>query len=1211
MENTNNNIASNVAQAIATALDWTSSPDARRVAVSYLEAIKGGDVRTLATTSFLLVKNDCPSEIRLQAFKMLQVMYSAAAAAAAAAMQQHSHLVRLRWDELSPDERRNFANVAVDLMSEMANPSEQWALKSQTAALVAEIVRREGINLWQELFPSLVSLSSKGPVQAELVSMTLRWLPEDITVHNEDLEGDRRRLLLRGLTQSLPEIFPLLYHLLETHFGAAVNNAGQQQLDVAKQHAATVTATLNAINAYAEWAPLPDLAKHGMIHGCGYLLSSPDFRLHACEFFKLVTSRRRPFDASASEIDSAMSSVSQILMNFSRDFLARSGSIDEAEIEFAEYICESMVSLGTSNLQCISGDNMTLSMYLQQMLGFLQHQKLALHYQALLFWLALMRDLLSKPKAVIHSIGDAPNVSNMGSGSGQADNEKRKILTLLNDDICSVILDISFQRMLKKEKVQPSTAVSLGAMELWSDNVEGKGDFGQYRSKLSELIKFVASFKPLIAGSKISERIISSIKSLLVSSTPVQDLAVMESLQLALDNVASTIFDGSNEYAGGTSEVHLALCKIFEDLLRQLLSLKWTEPTLVEVLGHYFEALGPFLKYYPDAVGSVINKLFELLTSLPFVVKDPATSTARHARLQICASFIRIAKTADKSILPHMKGIADTMAYLQREGSLLRSEHNLLGEAFLVMACSAGIQQQQEVLAWLLEPLSQQWIQLEWQNNYLSEPEGLVRLSSDASIMWPIFHNVTFFEKALKRSGGSRKSNLNMPNIFQASSTLSHPIASHLSWMLPPLLKLLRGLHSLWSPAVYQSLPTGMKAAMTMSDVEQFSLLGEGNLKFSKGTLTFTDADMRKEGTEPNEADKRNWLKGIRDSGYNVLGLSTTIGDPFFKSIDSNTVAIALTENIQSMEFRHIKQLIHLVLIPLIKSCPQDTWDLWLEKLLLPLFMHCQQALSCSWSNLLQEGRAKVPDAHGVGAGSELKVEVMEEKLLRDLTREISSLLSIIASPGLNVGLPSFEPSGHAIRVDESSLKNLDTFASGSMVGFVLKHKALAVPVLQTCLEVFRWTDGEAVTKVSSFCFTVVSLAISTNNVELRQFVSNHLFSAIIQGLTLESNAVISADLVGLCREIFIYLCDRDPAPRQILLSLPHITACDLAAFEEALAKTSSPKEQKQHMKSLLLLATGNNLRALAAQKSVNVITNVSSNHLLLSATSNSCYCII
>lgn len=60
-------------------------------------------------------------------------------------------------------------------------------------------------------------------------------------------------------------------------------------------------------------------------------------------------------------------------------------------------------------------------------------------------------------------------------------------------------------------------------------------------------------------------------------------------------------------------------------------------------------------------------------------------------------------------------------------------------------------------------------------------------------------------------------------------------------------------------------------------------------------------------------------------------------------------------------------------------------------------------------------------------------------------------------------------------------------------------------------------------------------------------------------------------------------------------MSLPSITPHDLHAFEESLTKTSSPKEQKLHMKSLLLLATGNKLKALAAQKSVNIISNVSS----------------
>jgi exportin-5 len=577
-------------------------------------------------------------------------------------------------------------------------------------------------------------------------------------------------------------------------------------------------------------------------------------------------------------------------------------------------------------------------------------------------------------------------------------------------------------------------------LELWSDDFEGKGDFGQYRSRLLELVKFVASYKPLIAGAKVSERTIAIIKHLSLSQMPAQDLPVMESMQLALENIVNAVFDGSIEFSGGNSEVQLALLRIFEGLLQQLLSLKWTEPALVEVLGHYFDALGPFLKYCPDAVGSVINKLFELLNSLPFVIKDPSTSSARYARLQICTSFIRIAKAADKGILPHMKGIADTMSYMQREGSLLRGEHNILGEAFLVMASAGGIQQQQEVLAWLLEPLSQQWTQLEWQNNYLSDPQGLVRLCSETQTMWSIFHTVTFFEKALKRSGW-RKANSNLQNNLTSSPTPMHPMASHLSWMLPPLLKLLRAVHSLWSPSISQILPGEIKAAMSMTDAEQFSLLGEGNPKISKGALILSDGshvDMGKEGyAEASGTDIRNWLKGIRDSGYNVLGLSTTLGDSFFRGLDIHSVELALMENIQSMEFRHIRQLVHSVLILLVKYCPSDTWDVWLEKLLHPLFHYSQQALSCSWSSLLHEGRAKVPDVCGILAGSDLKVEVMEEKLLRDLTREICSLLSTIASPLLNTGLPSLEQSGHVIRVDSSSLKDLDAFKSSSMVGYV------------------------------------------------------------------------------------------------------------------------------------------------------------------------------
>jgi len=166
---------------------------------------------------------------------------------------------------------------------------------------------------------------------------------------------------------------------------------------------------------------------------------------------------------------------------------------------------------------------------------------------------------------------------------------------------------------------------------------------------------------------------------------------------------------------------------------------------------------------------------------------------------------------------------------------------------------------------------------------------------------------------------------------------------------------------------------------------------------------------------------------------YNVLGLAATLGEAFFRCAEASSVTLALMENVQVMEFRHLRQLIHLVIIPFVKYCPADLWQVWLGNLLQPLFVHCQQALHYSWSSLLHEGWAKVPDSIGNLSGSELKAEVMEEKLLRDLTREVCSVLWALASPGLNSGLPSLEQLGPSNRMD--SLKNLESFASSSLTG--------------------------------------------------------------------------------------------------------------------------------------------------------------------------------
>ncbi|XP_057853443.2 protein HASTY 1 isoform X2 [Cryptomeria japonica] len=1160
-----------VAQAVIAALDWNSSAETRHSASVFLDSIKSGDVRVLAATSFELVKPNWSSEIRHYGFKLLQ------------------HLVRLRWEELHSEERLQFVEMVAAMVCEVAKPHEVWVLKSQTAALFAEVARRE-LPLWEKLLSTIFSLRTKSPIHAEMVAMVLRWLPEDITVHNEDLEGDRRRQLVRSLKDSLPYIFDQLHMLFGQYLGATVNAVEQNQMDVAKQNAATVTAALNAVNAYAEWVPVPLLGNSHLTDVCGHLLRYREFRLIACEFFKMIALRRRPSDETLLDFDSTMACSFDIVMNSARDFLENSASgiscLDDSEVEFAECICLTMVALGCNNLQCIAGHEERLSLYLLEF---------------------LLRGSSSNLKTNEQVEGSRSSlISGTNSTAVFIDKEKKGMTIRISDDFCGIILDVAFQRMLKKNPTIGLT-LSNNSLEIWSDDFASKSDFGQYRGKLIELIRLIGAQQPVIAASRISQRIEGMINLYLVGSIPSQDLAVLEGTQLALDTTISAIFDGAS-YAVNISSpaVHHTLHTILGGILQRLCSLNWTEPAQVEIIGRLLDAMGPYLKHFPEAVGSIINKLFDLLKLLPVIQKghtqDLMAVSMSRARLQICTSFIRIAQAAATSLLPHMEQIAGIMARLEVDGQLRQSEHNLLGEAFLIMASAAGSEQQQKILAWLLEPISKQWLQMEWQTKYLSEPMGLVHLltrgpnTSENELMWYIFHTITFYERALKRCGSKKTPHCTSQesSVIDMDSAYVHPLASHLSWMLPPLLKVLRCIHSLWSQAIVQALPVEMRAALLMSPAEQSGLLGEVAPK-SKGMVAGDGSQLdfsRPQNMESKENEIRNWLKGVRDSGYILLGLATGIGDQFYNCVDSDSLVVALLENIEAMHFRHIRQLIHSVLTPFVKTCPTICWGAWLGIFLPRLLGHCQKSLIDSWSSLIWKGRANVPDCCGDGSAPDLKAEVMEEKILRDLTRETCGLLAALASPGANKSLPSSEQIEQLNRMESSPLIDTEKIASESLIGFLFKHNDGAVPALQICLKAFSWPDSEAVAKVVLFCGSVVMFAVSTNNIELQQFVAKDLFEAVIQGLTLESNAMIHAELISLCREIFIQLSTRHLA-RQVLLSQLSVTPDALSAFENALLKTSSAKEQKQHMKSLLLSAAGSQLKALLAQKNTKVITNV------------------
>lgn len=80
----------------------------------------------------------------------------------------------------------------------------------------------------------------------------------------------------------------------------------------------------------------------------------------------------------------------------------------------------------------------------------------------------------SKAKSVARVSGD----NSASTGDLSTEKEKKGVSVFVTDEIYSTILDVSFKRMLK------NSGSTSGLLELWSEELEGKSDFCNYRTKL-------------------------------------------------------------------------------------------------------------------------------------------------------------------------------------------------------------------------------------------------------------------------------------------------------------------------------------------------------------------------------------------------------------------------------------------------------------------------------------------------------------------------------------------------------------------------------------------------------------------------------------------------------------------------------------------------------------------------------------------------------
>ncbi|KAL6659658.1 hypothetical protein ACP70R_002487 [Stipagrostis hirtigluma subsp. patula] len=463
---------------------------------------------------------------------------------------------------------------------------------------------------------------------------------------------------------------------------------------------------------------------------------------------------------------------------------------------------------------------------------------------------------------------------------------------------------------------------------------------------------------------------------------------------------------------------------------------------------------------------------------------------------------ITVSKKIADFVHPQMLGF-DGKAYgNQVNGCLLLVEHNILCQSLVITSCFRNLENK-SILSLLFDSLNIIWNQPEWKSTFLCTGFGLSCLLSGSHFLKMVYNVVKVFENELKRS-------------IEEDFTDFIPL---LPLFLPLLLQLLRCIHALWKDQISCNL---------FKELEEAKMLTNGD-----------------EDSQVNET--RKFLEKIRESGaYNIIGLSMSLDGAFTEILDISSLSAAFVD-LDSMEFRHLSKLIHLVLSPLVKTCPREFWKEWMLNLLGPVLRHCEDVLYYAWFSLLHQGRAGASYYFGKLPGSAESIEKLEQTILLEFTRDVSHLFGKLCSPELNNGL-SHEYFEDASDKKMIAFQDLDSISSNSLIGYLLVHDCFG----RLRMSLFGyWVDDEAATKAIPFCRTLVLLAGVSKDERLRQLILHELLPSVtkrldaqlpcaIRHLNCKLNSRISdsvnKDLIVLCQESYNCLYSNVHAQSQDLV---------------------------------------------------------------------------
>ncbi|XP_039995576.1 exportin-5 isoform X2 [Xiphias gladius] len=1107
-------------------------------------------------------------------------------------LQILEHVIKFRWNNMQQQEKVHLKECAMQLLSNGTHSilEEESHIKDVLARITVEMIKREWPQHWPDMLKEMEALTSQGEAQTELVMLILLRLAEDVITF-QTLPTQRRRDIQQTLTQNMESIFSFMMAILQLNVEDYRKLKGLPEHELqARAHCRVAVATLNTLAGYIDWVSLVHITSGNchLLEILCLLLSEPELQLEAAECLLIAISRkgkledRKPFmllfdDVAIHYILSAAQSADGLAICKKSSELQAVGVVERRYI-FLKRLCQVLCALGGQLCSLVGSDvevevPANLSKYMEAFLAFTTHSSQFLKSSTLATWGALFRhETLSKDAVVVEMAikylrASMTNLVKTGFPS-RDDNPSCQYSRVDFDS------DEDFNSFFNSFRAQQGEVVRSACRIVPLEAFQIAAEWLQYQ---------IAS--PIDIGdttSKTAEGLCS-----LLSPSVVQ----WDAMTVFMECMVAQIFKS-------LEEEKLPIDESME-LLRAVLNYDTKDPLILSCVLTNVSALFPFVIHRPHFLTQVLCKLFKAITfEVGHDNKAPRTKAVKNVRRHACSSIIKICRDYPQFILPCFDMFYNHVKKLfSSDATLTHMEKCSLMEALVLISNQfKDFAKQKAFLDELMASVVAEWTSDEIRHvlwdpavflSFVGADQVVNEQSTDTDTTGLNRGRLSFCLYAMlgvvKRARWPADLEEAKAGGFVVGYTPAgapiyrNPCTAQFLVLLPNLSALIRTHNSLFMPENMARLSETFSKAHEVMDAEKNVVLG-----LSQHLLDIYDSPVYRTNLERMQG----FFTTLYYNCFHVLGNAGLSLQQEFYTIErlAEEIAGSAFVSLEHVPDHRLRPMIRVFLRQLVLSCPQEYYNSLLCPLLGPLFAHMQQRLNIKWQVINQRTSINGEDEEEVVVCQESQVtqEMLEEQLVRLLTREVLELLTVSC---ISRKVP--EPAANKEEIDEEDVM-MDSVQTASTAQpteeltelgkCLMKHESIYMSLLTLSFTSLSWKDTTNCHRTASMvCWTLLRQVVGGN---LLPEAVTWFYTSVLRGLQVHGqHEVCNSTLSQLAMLIYENLRPRYTELRAVMTQIPNISVDALDQYDHRLmdpnAQKVGDKKRKDQFKKLIAGTVG------------------------------------